>query len=62
MVLSCDHMTIRQTRGDKKIGNIDNIPAEVRDKYRKDATLRHVLDEEREVSLSQLRKKYSDKC
>ena len=54
-------MAIRQTRGDKKIRNID-LPSEVRDKYREDATLRHVLDKEREVSLSQLRKKYSDKC
>jgi hypothetical protein len=56
-----DQMAIRQTRGDKKIKNID-LPAPVRDKYREDATLRHVLDKEREVSLSQLRKKYSDKC
>lgn len=60
IISSYDKMAIRQTRGDKRIKNID-LPAEVRDKYREDATLRHVLDKEREVSLSQLRKKYSEK-
>lgn len=56
------NMAIRQTRGDKKIGNVPNLPAEVRDRYRSDAIVRHVLDKEREVSLSQLRKKYQGKC
>lgn len=53
-------MPIKQTRKDKKIGNVSNLPAAVRDKYRSDATLEYVLDAERVVSLSQLRKKYAN--
>lgn len=53
-------MPIPQTRKDKQLGNCTNIPAAVRNKYRSDATLAHVLDAERVVSLSQLRKKYAN--
>ena len=52
-------MVIRQKRDDTKIEHISGIPAAVRRKYRSDATLGYVLDAERVVSLSQLRKKYS---
>ena len=48
----------RQIRNDKKIGNISDLPAEVKGKYRSDATLGHVLDCERVVSLTKLREKY----
>ena len=53
--------TFRQTRMDKKIGNIPNLPAQVREKYRSDATLEYVLDKERVVSLTKLREKYRNK-
>lgn len=52
-------MTIPQKRKDTKIENIPDLPAKVRDKYRSDATLGHVLDKERVVSKNQLKKKYS---
>lgn len=55
-------MTFRQKRDDTKIGHIRDLPREVTDKYRKDATLGHVLDRERVVSKNQLKKKYSDSC
>jgi len=48
----------RQKRNDTKIGNISDLPQEVADKYRSDATLGYVLDQERVVSKNQLKKKY----
>lgn len=56
------HMVFRQKRDDTKIEHIKDLPSEVVDKYRKDATLGHVLDKERVVSKNQLKKKYSDNC
>jgi hypothetical protein len=53
-------MPYRQKRNDTKIENIRDLPSEVTDKYRSDATLGHVLDKERVVSKNQLKKKYSD--
>ena len=53
-------MVFRQKRGDTRIGNIDDLPRKVTEKYRSDATLDHVLDRERVVSKNQLKKKYSD--
>ncbi len=55
-------MPYRQKRNDTKIKNISDLPDEVTDKYRSDATLGHVLDKERVVSKNQLKKKYSDNC
>lgn len=52
-------MPIPQRRSDTLWGNVPNIPDWLRSKYRSDATLGYVLDCERVVSLSQLRKKYS---
>jgi len=48
----------RQKRGDSKIGNISDLPAKVKAKYRSDASLNYVLDKERVVSLTKLREKY----
>jgi len=50
---------IRQKRNDTKIKNISDLPYEVMDKYREDATLGTVLKRERVVSKNQLKKKYS---
>ena len=55
-------MVFKQKRNDTKIGNIRDLPKQVTDKYRSDATLGYVLDREREVSKNQLKKKYSDNC
>jgi hypothetical protein len=55
-------MPYRQKRNDTKIENIRDLPSEVNDKYRRDATLGHVLDKERVVSKNQLKKKYRDNC
>lgn len=55
-------MVFRQKRDDTKIEHISDLPREIMDKYRKDATLGHVLDKERVVSKNQLKKKYSDRC
>jgi len=55
-------MTFRQKRDDTKIQHISDLPKEVTDKYRKDATLGYVLDKERSVSKNQLKKKYSGNC
>lgn len=52
-------MPIKQKRNDTLWGNVPNIPDYLRKKYRSNATLGYVLDCERVVSLSQLRKKYS---
>lgn len=53
------YVVFRQKRDDTKIEHIKDLPSEVVDKYRKDATLGHVLDKERVVSKNQLKKKYS---
>ena len=53
-------MVFKQKRNDTKIGHIKDLPKEVEDKYRSDATLRHVLDRERVVSKNQLKKKYKE--
>lgn len=54
-------MAIRKTREDKKIGNISNLPAEIRNKYRKDAKLGTVEKDYGVRSLTGLRKKVSEK-
>ena len=53
-------MVYRQKRNDTKIENISDLPKAVKDRYRSDATLGHVLDKERAVSKNQLKKKYSE--
>ena len=53
-------MVLKQKRNDTKIENISGLPTEIRDKYRSDTQLGTVLENERVVSLSQLKKKFSE--
>lgn len=52
-------MAIRRTREDKKIGNIPNLPSEIKNNYRKDAKLGTVEKDYGVRSLTGLRKKIS---
>lgn len=54
-------MGFRKKRDDAEIGNISGIPYKVMDKYREDAHIGTVLKRENVTSLSQLKKKYSNK-
>ena len=53
-------MVYRRKRGDTKIENIDEIPDQVKEKYRSDSHLDTILGNERVTSLHQLKKKYQD--
>jgi len=49
-----------QKRNDTRIGNIDDLPAEVKKSYRKDTYLGTVLDDNHVTSKNLLKKKYSE--
>ena len=53
-------MVYRRKRGDTKIENIDQIPDQVKEKYRSDSHLDTILGNERVTSLHQLKKKYQN--
>jgi len=50
-----------QKRNDTRIGNIDDLPSEIKDKFRKDAHLGTVLKANHVASKNQLKEKFSEK-
>ena len=50
-----------QKRNDTRVGNIDDLPAEVKEKYRKDAYLGTVLKDNHVASKNQLKEKFAGK-